>query len=494
MGDRGYSGSFSIPTPKGVYQAEGDTNTNVNYAYRAQNIRTEYGMLASSLGTEPAQMASLGQPAETLARFYRRNRPDDPDVFIAAAGGHLYAYTAGTDGWMQFEQEFASDKWSTATYETALNGETVDVLLLSNALDGMWAIVGGSTLTLEKKTLNLGDGAEEVKFAVLGRHAERIWGAGDQKHPDNIYYSRPYNPFDWTGNPETPETGGGMIQLPTWDGDSFIALEPFGGYMLAVKQHTVFEVRGTDPSSFAVTAAYGTSGPVEGRTVCTDRLRTYFLSQSGLGAYDGTSIQLLARDALHETMRRRRKDAQSLATACVCDHVYYLALCVEYEDDTSLVNNTVVEFDTERGTFMIRRGIYVKDFYVLGGTIYYTRADSPNDVMIYNAEGASTYGGQMMVSMWETPWLDLGKSYMKRDFELRFTAEADAENMPVDFEIETERRTKRKTVLLQPRRKDYHVKIQTSGKRVKLRMESSKKAAGFRIYGGIQVEYSLDEV
>ena len=333
-----------------------------------------------------------------------------------------------------------------------------------------------------------------MKFAVLGRHAERIWGTGDRKHPDSIFYSRPYDPFDWTGNPETPELGGGMIQLPTWDGDAFIALEPFGGYMLAVKPHTMFEVRGTDPSSFAVTAAYGTSGPVEGRTVCTDRLRTYFLSHSGLGAYDGTSIQLLARDALHETMRQRIRENQHFATACVCDHVYYLAVSLDDGDANTLFNNAVIEFDTERGTFMLRKGIYVKDFYVLNGMIYYTRADSPNDVMIYNDPESGTYNGQPIESVWETPWLDLGKSYMKRDFELRFTAEADMENVPVEFEIETERKTKKRVVLLQPRRKDYHVKIQTSGKRVKLRMRSGMKAAGFRIYGGIQVEYSVDEV
>ena len=48
ISDSDYQGRFTIPTPKGVYQAAGDTNINTDYAYLAQNIRTERGLLASS--------------------------------------------------------------------------------------------------------------------------------------------------------------------------------------------------------------------------------------------------------------------------------------------------------------------------------------------------------------------------------------------------------------------------------------------------------------
>ena len=43
ISDSDYEGRFTIPTPKGIYQAAGDTNINADYAYRAQNIRTERG-------------------------------------------------------------------------------------------------------------------------------------------------------------------------------------------------------------------------------------------------------------------------------------------------------------------------------------------------------------------------------------------------------------------------------------------------------------------
>ena len=78
-GQEAYSGSFQIPSPKGVYQAEGDTNINAEYAYRAENMRTERGLLASAYGTSRA-FPSVGVPVETLTRFHRRTRPDDPEV------------------------------------------------------------------------------------------------------------------------------------------------------------------------------------------------------------------------------------------------------------------------------------------------------------------------------------------------------------------------------------------------------------------------------
>ena len=489
--DKGYHSMFSIPTPKGVYQAAGDTNVSADYAYRAENMRTERGMLATSCGTSRA-FPALGAPIETLERFHRRTRPDDPEVFVAAAGGAIYTYTMGTEGWIKRGEGYFSDRWSCVTYETVEDGETVDILIMSNAEDGM-IVVYGSDLRVEKKALTIGDDYSEVRFAQLGRHSERIWGVGAPGYPDDIFYSRPYDPFNWTSNAETPELGGGVIQQPTWDGDVFIALIPFGGYLLAIKPNTVFEIRGTDPSSFTVTEAYGTDGPMQARTICVDRLSALFLATGGLGMYDGSAVSLLSRDALYETMRMRMAGTDHLATACVCNHNYYLALCVkENESDVLTQNNTVVELDLERGTFMIRKGMRVKDFYALNGQVYFTQADAPYEILRYNDPKASGYLGAAMTSLWETPWLDLGKHLIKRDFSLRFTAEADASDLPLRIELETDKRVRMKTVLLSARRKDYRVSLQNKGARVKIRLRSSS-ATGWRIYGGIQVEYTIEE-
>ncbi|MBR4039416.1 MAG: hypothetical protein IKJ11_04875 [Clostridia bacterium] len=486
-------GVFTIPTPKGIYQAAGDTNVNPDYAYRAENMRTQQGLLATGYGTSRA-FPALGEPIETLERFYRRSRPDDPQVFVAGAGGAIYTYTMGTEGWIRRAEGFSSNKWSCVTYETTENEETTDLLIMSNALDGM-VVLFGSDLRVEKKTPAVGDDHTEVRFAVLGRHAERIWGTGAPGYPDDIFYSRAYDPLDWTGMPDTPELGGGVIRQPTWDGDAFTALAPFGAYLLAVKAHTVYEIRGSDPSNFTISQAYGTDGPVQAGTVCTDRLKMLFLSQNGLGLYDGSALELLSKDALHETMRMRMQGMESAATACVSEHVYYLALCIkENEDDVLTANNAVIEYDLLRGTFMIRKGIRVRDFFALDGSIYFTQADAPYEVLRYNDRASGSYMGTAMKCLWETPWLDLGKDVMKRDFVLRFTADADENDVPVRLTIITDRGEKMRTVLLSKARRDYRVKIQTGGVRMRLRIESSERAAGWRIYGGVQVAYTSDEI
>lgn len=490
--DKGYYGSFTIDTPKGVYQTAGDTNVNADYAYKAENMRTERGLLATAYGTSRA-FPALGYPIETFTRFYRRNRPDDPEVFVAAANGTIYTYTAGDAGWTERASGYLSNTWSYVTYEAVEDGATVDILLMTNAEDGMIAIYG-SDLRVEKKTLTIGDDYAAVKFATLGRHAERIWGTGAPGYPDNIFYSRPYDPFDWTAVEDTPELGGGLIQQPTWDGDAFIALEPFGGYLLAIKRNTIFEIRGTDPSTFTITQAYGTDGPMQQRTIVTDRLRMLFLTEGGLGMYDGSTLSLLSRDALYETMRMLMPGTQSKATACVCDHVYYLAVCVrEDEGDVLSENNAVIEFDTERGTFMIRKGIRVKDFYSLGGKVYFTRADDPYEVLRYNDPESSSYLGIAMESVWETPWFDLDKRAKKSEFTLRFTADADVSGLPVEFSVLTERKERKKIAILAAKRKDYKLSIHNKGNRIKLRVRSHAQPAGWRIYGGIMVEYTSEE-
>lgn len=507
-------GSFDIPRPRGVNQSAGDTNIDTDYAYRAENIRTERGLLASAYGTSVAfACPEPGVQIETFTRFYRRNRrnengdleDDAANVFVACGGGSIYTITRA-GGWIRcvpYDAEgnemttpFLCDRWSTVTYEEEADGETVDILILSNAKDGMYVIRGteGGLSRVERKKLTIGSEFAEVRFGVLGRYGERIWGTGDTKNPDKLFYSRPYSPFNWTqADNEEAKMGGGTISIPTWDGDSFIALSTFGGYLLAIKRNSVFEIRGTDPSTFSLHEAYGTDGPVQGETVCVDRMGMYYLSREGLGMYDGAAIQRLGRDVLHEIMSARMEDRQDAATACICNHVYYLALAVKEGDFPVVENNMVVEYDTERGTFMIRTGIRVKDFYALDGQVYFTDAESPNQIMRYSDPQARGYDGLEMQCMWETPWMDLGKGLIKRDFVLRFTAEADEAGLPLEISLATERREKTRQVLLSDRRRDYRVKIQSAGKRVRLRIRTAGRAAGWRIYGGVQVEYTCDE-
>ena len=126
--------------------------------------------------------------------------------------------------------------------------------------------------------------------------------------------------------------------------------------------------------------------------------------------------------------------------------------------------------------------------------VSYTHLDVyKRQVRRYNAQDAPGYGGTAMQCLWETAWLDLGKRYMKREFELRFTADADEDDFPLEVTVQTEKREKTRVVLLQKDRRDYRVKMHLKGMRVKLRIASGSRPAGWRIYGGVEVRYTLDE-
>ncbi len=209
----------------------------------------------------------------------------------------------------------------------------MDILILSNAKDGMIAGIRKRPAG-RKENADAGRRIRRGKVRDAGRHAERIWGTGAKDTP-TASSIRGHTTRSTGRVPETPELGGGMINQPTWDGDKFIALEPFGGYLLAVKERTIFEIRGTDPSSFTITEAYGTDGPVEERSICTDRTSMLYLSQNGIGLYDGNTLRLLSRDALYETMRMRMEGMDGAARACVCNHIYYLAMCIKKTRATS---------------------------------------------------------------------------------------------------------------------------------------------------------------
>ncbi len=111
------------------------------------------------------------------------------------------------------------------TYEvnTDADGEPteapIDVLLLTNAEDGMLCVYGNS---LEVKAVPIMPGGTELRFNVMARHAERIWVTGNPDDPDKLMYSAPYDPFNWIQNDEEPADGAGDVLHPSWDGDSFV--------------------------------------------------------------------------------------------------------------------------------------------------------------------------------------------------------------------------------------------------------------------------------
>ena len=252
-----YETTVQIDSFSGFNQSAGDRGMAMRYAVDGENFCTTGGMLKSMDGGREHIPAALDAPIGTLMLLYRRFRDSGndyfhnaPEILIAVAGDKMYARPLNEKGelnseWHEIYSGIKNPVFDYVTYESntywTLNGKRVDpktegaievvaqnpidVLIMTNADDGM-LIVYGDSLDVTPYRVQPSSTDVEKKFGVLTRHAERIWGAAIPDQPDMLMYSTPFDPLNWEQNDEYPEDGAGDIQQPSWDGDSFVALHP----------------------------------------------------------------------------------------------------------------------------------------------------------------------------------------------------------------------------------------------------------------------------
>ena len=187
-------GRTTIPSFRGLMQYGDGINADPRYATDCRNMETPGGVMqpvAACILMAP----SLAAPIETLARLHRRwyTGSESKDILVAGSGGKLYAMLPEASAWTELAMPegvalYQSNEWSWVTYEINPEGSeaSVDVLLLSNAKDGM-VMVRGDTMAVS--IVNT-----PKKFGVIERYAERIWGGAIDDDPDMLVYSAPYDP------------------------------------------------------------------------------------------------------------------------------------------------------------------------------------------------------------------------------------------------------------------------------------------------------------
>lgn len=499
----------------GIDQGGGAHNTSMNYAYDAANCLTERGILSPAPGYVHVY-PSLSAPIVTLCSFYRRNHPVEAErsVLVAATATKLYAVLEGGSAWVEIMTGLESGEWSYVAYEAVRNNGTpsdpaddytTDILILSNATDGV-VVVYGDTLAAEKKTT-------VPKFAIIERHAERIWGVGVNGEPDNIYYSQPLNPFEWgyvyadDGVTILDEQSGGVIQMPTWDGDKFVTLKRFSNNLLAFKTKSAWYIRGVSAGDFAMIEAYGSDGVFAPATIITDASMAFYLASGGLGSYDGDTAQLADNDRLVEIFRKVGACAPETACAAVSRHVLYLSLPIYTGETytttvgevsvTRLVeptrNNTVIAYDIRRKSYMVRTGIQADALHNHGGRVLFTSGDDPYNV--YEITGYD-YDGDPIPVKWESAWQDLGaKNHVKSAFEVYITGFdiMAGQEQEITLKIITDKKTKSKVITLNSEFKKTRFLFNATGVRFKFAIEALSDTY-WSLSGGVQINLESDEV
>lgn len=489
-----YDGSLRIPEFKGLNQYGDGIGTDPRYAVEAVNALTTEGVLRPVAACRMLDGA-LPLPISTIAMLHRRwyTTDNEHDVLIGACNGQLYWTLPSVnewhkidlpDGWHQ--EYYDSDDWSCVSYEInpddgSADEAPIDVLLMSNAKDGMICIRGDNLTASIVPT--------PKKFGVIARHAERIWGGAIENDPDMLVYSAPFDPFNWAQNDEIPEDGAGDIMQPSWDGDSFTALTSFGNQLIALKRTRVWRVYGTNPGEYVFSEQFG-GGTQYARTLAVDGTRMLMLGRDGLVQYNGESVAPYYQDYARGVFGRMNREAMEQAVGCIYKDTYYCALPL----DGSRVCNAVLMFNTIEKTWLVREDVRVESFLPTENALYFTSAETPGRVWLWQDDSWLT--GQAQPMRWVSPWQDFGYQNMsKGGFTLYLTAEC-KEPVALLVGVQTEKKLKVKSVLLHPpeegqNAKHRRVSFGGSGRRFRLLIES-KGGAPWRLLGGLQLEAETD--
>lgn len=504
-----YNSTAVYPAFRGLMQYGDGIDTDVRYATEAVNAETPAGVLQPLGAPTLLQGADLPEPIETLALLHRRwyADPQQRDLLVASSAGQLYARVANGGSWTVLEMPagvaaFQGNDWSWVTYEINPEGSEapVDVLLLSNAIDGMFMLRGDNLTLTAVET--------PKKFGVIERHAERIWGGAIIGDPDMLVYSAPYDPTDWKAQTEIPEDGAGDILQPSWDGDSFTALRAFGSQLIAFKKTRVWRILGTDPGEYVFKEQYGGGAPYA-RTIVVDTERIFALTDRGVVVYDGLSVTPFQQQYAQSVFARMNKAALGEACACIWRDCYYCALPLDGADHC----NAVLVYNTVENTWLLHDAVSVSTFLPSEEALYFTSPEAPSSVFTWSADSWESGAACKAVTRWVTPWNDLGsKSIVKSVFDLYMTLEVQDRPVVLRVSMQTEKWIKTRYLHASPGeatarfagwgvRDDLktsgrtpvsvpapqRIRFNGSARRFRLIIESSPGGAPWRLVGGLQL-------
>ncbi len=488
-----YETSAGIVQFGGLMQDGDGRNLDMRYAVDAINCDTTGGSLAPM--KKGVQLAGdLPAPIGTLAVLYRRFHSVEAEkqVLIAAAGSSLYYRLMTDETWTEIYDQLTNDNLDYVAYEVNEESATIDVLLMTNADDGMICVYGDD-LTVTAVTT-------PYKFGILTRHAERIWGSGIEDYPDKLVYSGAYDPFNWTVDTQeeldVPEDAPGEILQPSWDGDSFVALRTFGDQLLAFKKTRVWRILGTDPGTYIMKEQYG-GGTIEENSVVVFGSYAYMLSYNGLMRYDGADVIPFRQQAIKDVVGRINAPYINKAYAAMWGVKY----CVAVPVDESTINNAIIVYDTVEHTFNVIEDVNVKAFLAADGVLYYTTDDTPGTVWQMGE-------GDSLPVTWISGYQDTGrKNAVKSAFIVYLTVHVDTipdvtpegggdpipqeQGFDMDVTIRTEKKEKKKTFTVLPGDKMKRLNISNSGRWFQIEL-NTETTLDWRLLGGVQIDMELD--
>lgn len=455
----------------GVDQSRGIHNPDIATSPDEENFVSRFGFLRTHHGVSSIY-PPLPTPCTGMAQTFFRDSENalDKSYLLAygqtSGGGRMYALKDGA--WQELVRGVQSSDWHGVNYRHNAD----DWYIMTNGVNALryWDGTSSSLLALNPK-----QGGETIIFSHLTLLYERLWGAVRASEPDRIYWSNSFAPNDWELNYETPDAGGGFLDVATFDGTHIRAIVAAFDDILIFKDKSMHRLNGTYPGEFNLTQVYGTEGTLGYGTIVHTADRLYFLSADGLCVYDGMTVSSLAHAGdrkLLDVWRRLNTAAIDKARACIYEDVIYLSVPL----DSAAANSHVIEYNLRDGTYSIMSFAGITDWLV-------HREGQTETLLclvgsqIYRYDTGTNFCGQPINAYWTSPEISLGTLTTKKKVG-RIYMSVNAQSL--DFQrdpsiritLMSGNKTRSKEIPLKNGHNDVRKRIKVRGRSFRFRIEN----------------------
>lgn len=449
---------ISIPAFGGIDQSRGDYNPDISTSPDAMNFVSRHGFLTTHKGVSEAHAAAPVALTGIAQAFFRDTTTGaDKSFLLGFGGGNVYALVDGA--WKSLGSGFANNNWSGVNYR---HNED-DWYIMTNGSSPLkyW---DGKASSLGN--VNATQSGEAIVFEHLTLLYERLWGAVFASQPDRVYWSESFAPDDWELNYDTPDAGGGFVDVATFDGSRIRAIVAAFDDVLIFKDKSMHRLNGTYPGEFNLTQVYGSEGTLAAGTIVHTADRLYFLGAEGLCVYDGMTVSALSHMGdrkMRDVWSRVNPDAIDCARAVLYDDVIYLALPLDGE----AANSHVVEYNLRDGTYSMTDFAGITDWLVW-------REGQKETLLcligkkVYRYNEGSDYCGKSIEAYWMSPEITLGTLTTKKKVgRVYMSVEADSltEKEPqIEVSLVSGKKNRTKLIPLKLGHTDVRKRIKVRGR------------------------------
>jgi len=466
----------------GIDQSKSENRLDVGDAPDARNMDTAQGNLAVARGY--VKHIETPVPGEGEIRRLYIWRDLITVRYVVIAGNEVYAWRTSDaePEWMliyTYDTAESEDTlaWTGAIWdflETKI-GDT-DYLIIAN---GERQLIKWDGEAEEAELFGSEDKVSNIAVNYLALHYDRLFSAGDQKHPSRLYWS--VTPGgnrtieDWSAVTGSANASGGHVEVGNTDTDPIMGLCALSNQLLIFKRDSIYRLLGDNPGNFRV---YRVNAEVEQMANSSCILygdTPFWMTPAGMYYFDGQTARPMPDARCIQTFMKTAKVSTSKGTENR-DRLYFT--CKDGERDA------IIQYDATDRTYMIQDGFEVMDLRAAAGVLYMINSSR----IIYRFDEGADYDGQPIEAYWQTPLTDLdNKPGIKRPQELFLRGEG--EILLIDVRVGKAIETNRH---LMPETDDEVLEIPLHNEGRVFSMRFSNEAGGrWTIQGGVLLLFEL---